>query len=149
MESVKLLQYDRHKYRFYPLVLLKLGYWTGLVVMIFVTAIENFGMLLLYIRMKIDWLGYDYVKSAKDWATTKQGMKRYIGKLFGKSDIILFIFLSTLRDSFETTAYFQPDIKSNKTKTVLIFVSSVLIGNLYWSLGLELFVNSWLKQIIK
>jgi hypothetical protein len=76
-------------------------------------------------------------------------MKRYIGKLFGKSDIILFIFLSTLRDSFETTAYFQPDIKSNKTKTVLIFVSSVLIGNLYWSLGLELFVNSWLKQIIK
>lgn len=136
-------------YVVYPLVLLKLGYWTGLVVMIFVTAAENFGMLLLYTKMRIDWLGYEYVQSVKDWATTKQGLKKFIGKLVRKSDFILFLLLSTLRDSFETTAYFQPDIKSSKAKTGLIFISSVLIGNLYWSLGVELFINSWLRQIIK
>jgi hypothetical protein len=38
----------------------------------FCNSYRKLRMLLLYIRMKIDWLGYDYVKSAKDWATTKQ-----------------------------------------------------------------------------
>ena len=135
-------------YVVYPLVLLKFGYLTGLIIMIVVTAIENIAMLILYFKMKIDWLGYDFVNNIKNWATTKKGIKRSIGIVLKKSDAFVFLLLSTLRDSFETTAYFKHKQEMSKTKTWLLFTISLIIGNLYWSLGVELFINSWLRKIL-
>ena len=134
-------------YILYPFVLLKLGYLLGLLVMTCLAAIENSIMLVIYNKMKIDWLGYEYVTKVKDWANTKTGFKRIVGVVLNKSDIILFLFLSTVRDSFETTAYFQHGKPNNKIRSGLIFISAIIVGNIYWSLGVEIFINSWLRHV--
>lgn len=136
-------------YVVYPLVLLKFGYLTGLIIMITVTAVENLVWLFLYMKMKIDWLGYDFVLKIKNWACTERGIKKFIGKALKKSDIIIFFLLSTLRDSFETTTYFKHTLQTNRFKTASIFTVSLIIGNIYWSLGVEIFINSWLKYLIQ
>lgn len=135
-------------YVIYPLVLLKFGYLYGLIIMIAITAIENLAWLFLYSKMKIDWLGYDFVTTVKSWAYTKKGIKKLIGKALKKSNAIAFFLLSVFRDSFETTTYFKHILDTNKYKTAAIFISSLIIGNIYWSLGVEIFINSWLKYII-
>lgn len=116
--------------------------------MIPVIAIENLIILSIYSRMKIDWLGYEYINQVKAWSENKRGVKRFVGTLIRKSDLFIFLLLSTTRDSFETTAYFMPEHGRNTRKTALIFIVSVLIGNLYWSLGVELFINSWLRKAL-
>jgi hypothetical protein len=134
-------------YVLYPLVLLSLGYWKGFVCMICITALENVVMIVLYNRMKIDWLGYGYIETIKQWTISKTGIRQIIGSLVIRSTVFLFFFLSLFRDSFETTAYFQLSIRS-KYKLTAIFIGSLLIGNLYWSLGVEVFINSWLRKLI-
>lgn len=136
-------------YVVYPLVLIKLGYWTGFIVMVVVTGLENFAMLLLYFKMKIDWLGYDYVDSIKKWAETKKGIKKWLGYSIKKSDFLIFLLLSTLRDAFETTAYFRHNFALKRQKEISIFLGSLVLGNIYWSLGVELLINSWLRKIIE
>lgn len=135
-------------YVIYPLVLLKFGYFAGLFIMIAFTAIENLAMLFLYFKMKIDWLGYDYIKQVKEWSVNKKGIKKHIGFILKKSDLILFMVFSTFRDSFETTAYFKYSYILTKGKTIAIFSASLIVGNLFWSLGVEVFINSWLRYLI-
>ena len=135
-------------YGFYPLVLLKFGYLNGLFIMIAITAVFNFAMLIFYFKMNIDWLGYDYIKKVKEWSVNKKGILKSIGIIIKKSDIILFMVFSTFRDSFETTAYFKHSYNLTKGKTMTIFTTSLIVGNLYWSLGVEVFINSWLKYLI-
>jgi len=136
-------------YIIYPIILIEFGFWSGLIIMICVTAAENLAMLLLYSKMKIDWLGYEYVHQLKRWETDGNYLKRVVGILLRKSDVFIFILLSTLRDSFETTAYFQQDVKRGKGRLAVIFVASLVLGNLYWSLGIELLINSWLREFIQ
>ena len=136
-------------YIFYPLVLLKFGYLYGLLIMIAATAIINVVVLIFYLKMNIDWLGYSYVQNVKDWSVNKKGIFKFIGVLLKKSDLILFMILSTFRDSFETTAYFKYCYNLSRNKTIIIFITSLIVSNLYWSLGVELFINSWLKYLIK
>ena len=106
-------------------------------------------MLIFYFKMNIDWLGYDYIQKVKDWSVNKRGILRTIGFIIKKSDIILFMVFSTFRDSFETTAYFKHSYNLTKRKTLAIFITSLIVGNLYWSLGLEVFINSWLHYLIQ
>lgn len=136
-------------YVVYPFVLLKFGFLKGLIIMVLITSVENLATLILYFRMKIDWLGYEYVNHLKQWADTKTGIKKIIGSALRKSDLVVFFLLSTLRDSFETTAYFQHKDNTDKIRTGFIFTTSLIVGNLYWSLGVELFINSWLRQLLK
>ena len=135
-------------YGVYPLALLKFGYLKGMLIMIAVTAFVNFAMLLFYFRMNIDWLGYDYVKQVKDWSFNKKGVKKLIGVILKKSDLILFMVLSTFRDSFETTAYFKYSCNLSKVKTAAIFITSLIVSNVFWASGIEVFVNSWLRHLI-
>ena len=135
-------------YGVYPLALLKFGYINGLLIMIAVTAFSNFAMLLFYFKMNIDWLGYDYVKQVKDWSVNKKGVKKIIGVILKKSDLILFMVLSTFRDSFETTAYFKYCYNLSKGRTVAIFITSLIVSNIFWASGVEVFINSWLRYLI-
>ena len=132
----------------YPLVLLKFGYLYGLFIMIALTAIINFSLLIFYFKMNIDWLGYEYVQKVKDWSMDKKGVLKYIGIVLKKSDLILFMVLSTFRDSFETTAYFKYCYHLTQSKTMTIFIASLIVSNLYWSFGVEIFINSWLRYLI-
>ena len=136
-------------YGLYPLVLLKLGFLKGLIVMIILTAIINFALLIFYIKMNIDWLGFDYVIKVKDWSVNKKGIRKFIGIILKKSDLIMFVVLSTFRDSFETTAYFKYSYVLSKGKTLTIFTASLIVSNLFWSLGVEVFINSWLRYLVK
>lgn len=135
-------------YIIYPLTLLKFGYLHGLFIMIAATAVLNFVLLIFYFRMNIDWLGYEYVQKVKDWSVNKNGVLKYIGVILKKSDLILFMVLSTFRDSFETTAYFKYCYHLSKGKTIAIFITSLIVSNLYWSFGVEVFINSWLRYLI-
>ena len=135
-------------YGLYPLALLKFGYLKGLVIMIILTAIINFTLLIFYFKMNIDWLGFDYVKKVKDWSVNKKGILKFIGVILKKSDLILFMVLSTFRDSFETTAYFKYSYILSKGRTLAIFIASLIVSNLFWSLGVEAFINSWLRYLI-
>lgn len=135
-------------YVIYALVLLKLGYVKGTLVMTSAALLENLIMLRVYHNMKIDWLGYDYVQKMKDWKQTCTGLKQWFGALISRSEPVLFIVLSVFRDAFETTAYFQHMHAYSKWRIRALFVLSVIIGNLYWSAGIELLVNSWLGKII-
>lgn len=135
-------------YGLYSLVLLKFGYFNGLLIMIVLTAIINFSLLIFYFHMNIDWLGLDYVKQIRDWSISKKGVLKFIGVFLKKSDFVLFMVLS-FKDSFETTAYFKYCYNLSKGKTASIFISSLIVSNLYWSLGVEIFINSWLRYIIK
>ena len=136
-------------YALYPLVLLKFGYINGLMIMIALTAILNFTLLIYYFKMNIDWLGFSYVKKVKDWSVNKKGFLKIIGIILKKSDLILFMVLSTFRESFETTAYFKYSYILSKGKTIAIFTASLIVSNLFWSAGVEIFINSWLKYLIK
>lgn len=135
-------------YVVYPLVLLKFGFIHGLLILIAITAIINSAILIFYIRMNIDWLGYDYINIAKEWADNKSGILKFIGIVLRKSDILMFMFLSTFRDSFETTVYFKHSYNLSKAKTIAIFIASLLVGNLYWAFGVEVIINGWLRHII-
>ena len=118
-------------------------------IMIALTAILNFTLLIYYFKMNIDWLGFSYVKKVKDWSVNKKGFLKIIGIILKKSDLILFMVLSTFRDSFETTAYFKYSYILSKGKTIAIFTASLIVSNLFWSAGVEIFINSWLKYLIK
>ena len=135
-------------YGLYPLALLKFGYLKGLTIMIILTAMINFALLIFYFKMKIDWLGFDFFNKVKDWAINKKGILKIIGVILKKSDLILFMVLSTFRDSFETTAYFKYNYVLSKSKTLAIFTASLIVSNLFWSLGVEVFINSWLRYLI-
>ena len=110
----------------------------------FITPIERY----FYFKMNIDWLGYEYVQKVKDWSVNKTGIMKFIGIILKKSDLVLFMVLSTFRDSFETTAYFKYCYHLSKGKTISIFITSVIVSNLYWSFGVEVFINSWLRYLI-
>lgn len=116
--------------------------------MIAITAVLNFTMLVFYFKMNIDWLGYDYIKKVKAWSVNRKGILKTVGIIIKKSDIILFMVFSTFRDSFETTAYFKHSYNLTRAKTMAIFTTSLIVGNLYWSLGVEVFINSWLQYLI-
>lgn len=136
-------------YIIYALVLLKFGYVLGTVIMTSAALCENLIMLRIYRRMKIDWLGYDYISRIRKWGKTHEGFRKKLGLFLSRSESAQFVILSIFRDAFETTAYFKhihPEWK-NKSHN-LIFIGAVILGNLYWSAGVEIFINSWLSHII-
>ena len=135
-------------YLLYPAMLLWLGFWKGLLVMLAVTACENLAMLVWYRRVGTDWLGYEYVQKAMLWATTKAGERRGALWLLRRSDVAMFVVLATIRDAFETTAYFAYQRSLSRRRGTAIFMGSWLLGNVYWALGIEFLINSWLRILL-
>lgn len=91
----------------------------------------NFAMLVVYQRMKIDWLGVEVVE-------------KYKSKLKVWNDFTAFIFLSVVLDSFVCTAFLRHGRfgKLDK-KDYIIFVSSTIISCTVWSVLISLTVEAF------
>lgn len=148
----------------YPAVIAWQGLVSGGIIMTASMVVFNGAYLLAYERQKsrngIDWLGMDSVRELKENGTKRiekwerrEPSHRTISVLiriilfvpkniFGiavrmieKGKIFAFISLSILADSFVVTAYFRGGVSGRLTqKDWMIFLSSTIFSNAYWSL---------------
>lgn len=144
----------------YPAVIAWLGLVWGGAVMTFTAILITFFMLIGYDRSRTDWLGIDSLDVMKDegLAWVRQWEKKryrsriltflakmllFLPKEFFKlaawmlerGGALAFTFLSFQTDPFITTAYFRRGKKKGlRRKDWVIFFSSGLLGNIYWSL---------------
>jgi hypothetical protein len=157
----------------YPLMIAWKGLILGGGIMTVAAILLNLGYLFFYENRKTknseDWLGMDTVddlkKKAASWIEN-QGNKRSSNKfavfiemfafiprnimrialwMLNKGSVLTFIVLSILADSFVVAAYFRSGIVGKLRMTDwAIFLSSSLLGNLYWSLrsfGVVIFIQ--------
>jgi hypothetical protein len=111
-----------------------------------------YGMLKFYDWAKVDWLGLEVAKDVRDFGPEwikKLRAKSLVGKILWwpfskiilfvlwslkKGGVIAFFALSIYTDPFTTTVYFRKgSFNGLAKKDWLIFVASVLIGNIYWT----------------
>ena len=150
----------------YPLVLAWLGNLAGGAVMTVASMIICATVLAFYEHGKVDWLGVDAVESVKEhgegWVRRLDSAHWAIraiawipSRIFllvlwaiKKSDIWAFIALSLYEDAFKTTAFLRKG-KFDRfgRKDALIFLASLVISNVYWTLRwsviLEVLVRSF------
>lgn len=129
-----------------------LGVIYGGSIMTALSFLVCYGTLKFYDWSKVDWLGLEVVRGVRDFGPEwikKLQAKSLIGKVlwWPFSKIILFVLwslkkggfiaffaLSIYTDPFTTTVYFRKgSFNSLAKKDWLIFVTSVLIGNIYWT----------------
>lgn len=86
---------------------------------------------------KQDWLGIELVKEMREY----EG-KKYLGRairwLLKKGDAVALVGLSILTDPFITTVYLRNganQFNGMGRREWIIFLSSTVIGNIYWSLA--------------
>jgi hypothetical protein len=124
----------------------------GACLMTMLSFLACFAILKFYDWSKKDWLGIEIAKDVRDfgpeWIKNLQA-KSFVGKIlwWPFSKIILFVLwslkkggaiaffaLSIYTDPFTTTVYFREgSFNGLSRKNWLIFVASVLIGNIYWT----------------
>jgi hypothetical protein len=129
-----------------------LGIVYGGGLMTILSFLTCYGILKFYDWSKTDWLGIEVAKDVREfgpeWVKRLQA-KSLIGKILWwpfsriilfllwslkKGGTIAFFALSIYTDPFTTTVYFRKVAFDGLTKRDwLIFVASVLIGNIYWA----------------
>ncbi|MBI5847523.1 MAG: hypothetical protein HZB31_06160 [Nitrospirae bacterium] len=133
----------------YPAVIYWLGPVKGGVVMTLLSMLACIGMMKFYDWSKRDWLGIEAMKGLREYEGTKR-----LGKLTAwvltKGDFIIFLFLCINLDPFITTTYMRHgrnNYGGMGKRDWLIFISSVIVGNVYWTLavfmGISLFEWVW------
>ena len=135
----------------YPFVLCKIGSVFGGVIMTLGSLLVCLLMLKFYDWAKKDWLCVETVKEAKEGTKS-----RFIVWVLGQRDAVSFLILSTVTDPFVTTIAMRKgawQFNGLSKRDWKIFLGSVLIGNVLWtillSLGIWVFtlVWPWLKPI--
>jgi len=129
-----------------------LGIIYGGGVMAVISFFVCYGILKFYDWSKEDWLGIEVARDVRDFGPEwikKLQAKSLIGKVLWwpfsriillvlwslkKGGSIAFFALSIYTDPFTTTVYFRKIAFNGLTKRDwLIFVASVLVGNIYWT----------------
>lgn len=99
-----------------------------------VAFIINILTLLIYQKMKIDWVGSGLIRELRA-KNAPSRMERILLWTNDKSGLLIFIFLNIYQDPFITTAYFKEGNFSRITsRDFAILVASVLFSNAYWIL---------------
>jgi hypothetical protein len=131
-----------------------LGVLIGSFVMTALAFVNNYIFLFFYNRNNSDWLGEDVFEVLKDKADklikwinnhSNQFVRiilwtpnlpfRFLFWAIQKNDVLAFIALSCLTDSFVTTTFLRTDVGNKLTRRDhLIFVSSTALSCFYWSL---------------
>jgi|GEM_PF-326183 len=137
------------------------GLLYGWVTMTMLSFLACYGILKFYDWSKRDWLGIEVAKDVRDfgpdWIKKRQA-KSLLGKILWwpfskliffilwalkKGGFIAFFALSIFFDPFTTTVYFRRGQFNGLTgRDWCIFVSSVLVGNTYWTFRTYLIVFS-------
>lgn len=122
-------------YLIYPFVIWKLGILKGGVVMMSLSFLVCYLTILFYDWSKKDWLGIETVKGLKEYnGSSKAG--RFASWMLKKGDAAVMVFLSIKYDPFITTAYMRHgahEYNGLSRRDWRIFLSSVLISNVYWT----------------
>ncbi len=139
----------------YPVVLSTYGILVGGVVMTFLSFLLCYGLILFYDGTKKDWLGIETLKEIEDFKPRplpENEFKRsiikiinYIGEISAwimkKSDAVLLIFLSIKFDPFITVIHIRHgahQFNGLSKRDWKIFITSIIIGNAYWTLAVYL-----------
>ena len=89
--------------------------------------------LLVYERMRVDWVGAGALAQIRIGRPTR--WRQALNWITRQNNVVAFLSLSFFQDPFITTAYFRCGrFDGLKTRDWRIFLSSVLLGNLYWTL---------------
>lgn len=120
----------------YPFVIWRLGLISGFFVMSFFSFLVCYGLILFYDWSKKDWLGIEMMKKLREYNGNAT-----LGKVFSwimnQGDLVALIFLSIKFDPFIATVYMRKGagkFDGMKQRDWTIFVSSLLIGGIYWAI---------------
>ena len=110
--------------------------WAGL--MLVFSFLACYGTILFYDWAKKDWLGIETIKGIRHGKSTTR-LGRLSSWILTKSDSVAMLFLSIKFDPFITTAYMRDgshQYNGLSRRDWRIFMASLLIGNIYWSLAM-------------
>ena len=103
--------------------------------------------LLLYERMRIDWVGVGSLARLSE-IPNLSWWQRIIVWAMRRGAAVIFLVLCIFQDAFITTAYFRHGrFDGIKTHDWLIFIGSVFVSNIYWTMRsgvvVAIFVVAW------
>lgn len=136
-------------YMLYPFVIWKMGVMRGGVIMLFLCFAACYAMFLFYDWSKNDWLGIETIKEIREYASQRRS-NRLVSWILRQSTPVALLLLSIKFDPFVTTAYLRSGAHNYTGlghRDWKIFISSLLIGNGYWTLasfmGVSLLEYGW------
>jgi len=136
----------------YPFVLSYFGFFVGTPIMTFLSFLLCYGLILFYDGTKKDWIGIETLKEIEDFKPlpfTSNSYKNSLIELVNlvgsisaflmkKSDALFLVFLSIKFDPFITVIHLRKgahQYNGLSKRDWLVFITSILIGNLYWALA--------------
>lgn len=122
-------------YVLYPWVIWRLGPLDGAAVMTMASFLICYATLLFYDWAKKDWLGIETVKELREYAGSSR-LVRALRWAAAKGEAALLFVLSIWTDPFVTVAYMRHgahQYNGMSGRDWRIFMFSLAIGNLYWS----------------
>lgn len=122
-------------YGLYPVVMWHLGLVWGCLVMTALSALVCYISFILYDWAKKDWLGIEAIKELKDGSSAGR-FSQMMRRLLNKSKWLAFVALSLKFDAFITVLYLRQgsyQFNGLTRKDWIVFWSSVLVSNIYWS----------------
>ena len=123
-------------YLLYPFVIWKMGLIKGCLTMTVLSGFVYYLLLIFYDWSRRDWLGIEAIKGLKDYSGNSK-IRRFTSWILRKSDAVVLLFLSMRYDAFIITAYMRHgnhQYNGLGKRDWKIFFSSLIIGNIYWSL---------------
>ena len=112
----------------YPVVIRKYGFLQGGVYMVIISFLACYGTILIYDKMKIDWLAIEESKEAA--ASQESGLKRKV------MQGMRFILISCAFDPFWTVVYLRDgshQYNGLTRKDWNVFIASLVVSNLFWN----------------
>lgn len=118
----------------YIYVIYRLGLITGGALMTLLSLLQCAATLMLYERMRIDWVGAGYIATLKH-ITNPTGWQRIILRCQQSGAVAVFFALCIFSDPFITTAYFREGrFDGLSGRDWKIFIASGFASNFYCSL---------------
>lgn len=124
-------------YMLYPFVILNMGLVKGGVIMLVLCFAICYATILFYDRSKRDWLGIETMKDIREHTGRRQATK-LVSWVLRQNTPVALVLLSMKFDPFVTTAYLRlgaHGYSGLSRRDWKIFLSSLLIGNGYWTLA--------------
>jgi hypothetical protein len=136
-------------YALYPAVILWLGPLHGGAVMTALSAIASYLLILAYRWSGRDWLGLELVRELRDGPPPDHTLMRWMHRLLRAGQLPALLVLSIYYDPFITVVYLRdgkPGTGGLSRQDWVVFWSSVLVSNLYWTGAVTLLIElgSWL-----
>lgn len=124
-------------YLLYPFVIFKMGLIGGGIIMLVLCFTVCYATFRFYDRSKHDWLGIETMKEIREDAGQRKSNK-LASWILRQSTPVALLLLSMKFDPFVTTAYLRSgahNYSGLSHRDWKIFLSSLLIGNGYWTLA--------------